>query len=126
MVKGIPAARSPRVPAAVNVTVQVPRDAGLARLLTGTGGHFEQQVTAMAAAASPASAGHHAVTFPAAYAGAVAEQLAALLARARAAGDPAADALASLAGQLGVREPAPEPAAASGPRRLRDQLDGGA
>ena len=61
----------------------------------------------LAIAASPDHHGQRTVYLAAGEAGHVADALAALLARARAAGDPAADALADVAAQLGVREPAP-------------------
>lgn len=116
--KGIPAAQSPRVPEDASVAVHLPRDKELSRLLAGTGGRFEKFLNQMAGAASPDHA-HRVVTFSQSIEPGVAEDLAALLAKARAAGDPAADALAGVAAQLGVSEPEPavqEPPAVSGPR----------
>lgn len=94
-------------------SVQLPADAGVQRLLTGTGTRHEHRFSEMSSHADPGRTAQRAVTFPAEERGALAEELAALLRRAREAGDPAADALAAFAVQLGVREPerGPDPAA---------------
>jgi hypothetical protein len=86
------------------VVVHCPKDAQLARLLTGSGGLHEKLVGGLAAAADPGSGASTTVTFLAADAGAVEEDLTALLRRARQAGDPAAERLAVVAAQLGVSE----------------------
>jgi hypothetical protein len=93
-------------------TVHVTKDAELADLLFGSGGRFERHIHGLAVAADPGSGSQTAVTFDAAEADAIAEDLAGLLRRAREAGHPAADKLAGVAAQLGVREAQPEPASA--------------
>lgn len=84
--------------------VHTGKDAALADLLRGSGGRFEKHLGGLAAAADPASGAQPTVNLLADEAGAVAEDLAGLLRRAREAGHPAADKLAGLAGQLGVTE----------------------
>jgi hypothetical protein len=96
-------------------SVAMPASAGLQRLLTGAGTLHEGLLNEMGTRADPKWGAQRTVTFPGEKAGVVAAELAAVLQRARAAGDPAAGALAGVAAQLGVREPA---AAA-------DQADGG-
>jgi hypothetical protein len=99
--------------------VQVPRDAGLARLLRAApGGHpsgaVAQKVTGwLANAADPLSGCAQAVDV--ADPGTVAQVLAAAVPAARAAGDPAAEGLAALARQLGAAVPPPSPPPAAAP-----------
>jgi len=114
--KGIPVASSPELPWARRVTVNVPKSAPLAALLAGSGGKFEKELNTLGAAADPASGTGTTVYFPAAMAQHVAGDLAALLARARSGGHPAAGLLAGVAAQFGIRdEAAPAPAAAARP-----------
>jgi hypothetical protein len=102
-----------------HATLNVPKEAELAALLWGSRGLHERQLNALAIAADPYSGGSTSVSFlatPRAWghtseADGVADGLAALLARARAAGDPAADNLAAVAFQLGVPDPGPAPEA---------------
>ena len=112
--KGIPAEGGFGLPQERQVQVNLPKDAELARLMTGSGGKFERLVNGLATAAHP-DHWQRTVILPAGYAGHVAEDLAALLARARAAADPAADALAAVAAQFGVVEE-PGPAAVPAPK----------
>jgi hypothetical protein len=81
--------------------VHCPKDAGLAGLLTGTGGRFEGLLNGLAAAADPASGGSTTVTLQDGEAGDAAQALAALLERTPA-DHPARDKLAGIAAQLGA------------------------
>jgi hypothetical protein len=96
-------------------TVHVPKDADLAQALRGSGGLYEDKLNAMSAAADPSSGMGSAVTLPAGEVGAILEDLADLLGRARDRNHPSAGMLAQLAAQLGYREPAPERAPAPAP-----------
>jgi hypothetical protein len=92
-------------------TVHLPADAGLARLLrtAGRGTAAHRHFGALATAASPGHA-QRAVELPVSLVPVIADGLRGLLARARAAADPAAGALAAfLAGEFGVTEGVPVP-----------------
>jgi hypothetical protein len=101
--------REARPPA--HVSVHCPPDAALSRLLRGsmTGGfQLDRLIGALANAASPPDQAQRVVQLHAGReAPHVAHHLGRLLARARAESHPAAAALAGVAAQLGVREPAP-------------------
>ena len=94
-------------------TVTLPVDTGLARLLRA-GTHASRVMSPAghkvllelaSAAEQPPAAGARAVRIKSGTAGVAAGELSAILARARAESDPAADALAAfLAGQFGVTE----------------------
>ena len=109
--KGTPAAASPAVPNPRQVSVSVPKDADLARLLYSAGGKHGRLLNALAAAADPAGGVHGRMMLPVEIAG----ELGTLLREARAEADPGAGALAAVAAHFGVSEPEPEPAPAPAP-----------
>jgi hypothetical protein len=83
-------------------TVQMPADGGVQRLLTGCGTLHEGLFNEFATHADPKWGAQRAVRYPGELRGALAEEIAVVLRRAREAEDPAADALAGVAAQLGV------------------------
>ena len=87
------------------VVVPVPRDAALAGLLRGSGGHFERLVNSLA---NGAEAGSSVTIFGSDVPG-VSGDLTALLRRARAEGHPAAEGVAGILRRLGAPVPAAEP-----------------
>ena len=90
-------------------TVHLPADAGLARLLrtAARGKPIHRHFGGLATAASPGHA-HRAVQLPVSLVPVIADELRGVLARARAAGDPAAETLAAfLAREFGVTGPPP-------------------
>jgi hypothetical protein len=101
------------------ITVTVPKNAALAALLRGSGGACEPQLNELAAAADPSSGSASRARFEdappppllihaghAATKAEVAEDVTALLHRARAEGNPAATLLEPILRQLGAPVPA--------------------
>jgi hypothetical protein len=85
--------------------VHVPKSRELAALLRGTGGRYEKFTSEMSGAADPLSGRNGPVTLPGRFAGAVADELAALLRRTPH-GTAGREAVAGVAAQLGYQEPA--------------------
>ena len=87
----------------------VPKDAELAALLRGSGGLHEKHLNVLGNEADPSAGTRGGATFPGYVADGVREDLAALLARARADGHPAAGKLAAVCAQAGIPDPGPQP-----------------
>lgn len=88
-----------------HTTLHVPQDATLAALLDGP----YAVRTGLAAAAMPNNGAQGTITVLQHHTGPLADELGNLLRQAREAGHPGADALASVAGQLGIVEVQAEP-----------------
>ncbi len=94
------------------MTVTLPKDRELARLLRTCGHRYERLVSGLAIAADPDSGGSNVVTLPStpqaagrqSDADGVADALEELLRAARAAADPAAGALAAVCAKFGIAE----------------------